>query len=213
MADKRHIWITPNQITGLRLGLAVLFFVILGQFQAAQPVKALLDWASAIFIVAGLTDVLDGYLARRFNLESSIGRILDPFVDKVLTCGAFIFFAGSNFAIDNGQSIANVTGVAPWMVAVIISRELLVTGLRGFSEARGTAFAATVFGKIKMFLQTVTVVWIMLSVAHYDPNHWVHLARLILIWSTVIFTAGSMLAYLGRSRRVLAEADNKGTGN
>jgi len=207
MSKQPRALITPNQVTVLRLAGAVVFFVILGQFDAAHPVGSLLDWALVVFVAAGVTDVLDGYLARKYKLESSFGRVLDPFVDKVLICGAFVFFAGGGFVDEQGESI---TGVSPWMVVVILSRELLVTGLRGFSEARGTVFAATVFGKIKMFLQSVTAGWIMLSLAHYRGVEWVETSRLVFVWATVVFTAASMLAYLGRSRRVLAEADGQG---
>ena len=88
-------------------------------------------FAVAIFLIAAVTDLLDGYLARRWKVEGVFGRVVDPFVDKVLVLGSFIFFAGGNFT--------SITGVVPWMVVVILARELLVTSLRGSMEGSGHA--------------------------------------------------------------------------
>ncbi len=145
-----------------------------------------------MFLVAGLTDVVDGYIARKYSMETSLGRLLDPFVDKILICGAFIFFTGSNFIIAG----RNVTNVAPWMIVLIIGRELLVTSLRGQSESQGKAFPATIQGKIKMFLQSATVITILISLGHFYQQRWADIARQTFIWITVIFTLVSMIGYL-----------------
>ncbi len=137
----------PNQITIARLFLSIVFMALLAQYEYADTRSRLLDWCAAIFIVAALTDWLDGYLARRSNQVTALGRVLDPFVDKILVCGAFMLFIGSGFVNHDG---VNVTGVAPWMVIVIVGRELLVSGLRGFSESRGQSFGASMHGKAKM---------------------------------------------------------------
>jgi CDP-diacylglycerol--glycerol-3-phosphate 3-phosphatidyltransferase len=196
----------PNQITLGRLILAVVFFVLLAQFDIQHPRIWLLDLCFALFIVAALTDWLDGYLARKHNQVTAFGRVLDPFVDKVLVCGTFVFLAGPAFVNDAGR---NVTYVAPWMVVLILGRELLVTGLRGFSESRGTAFGASVYGKAKMVIQSVTAPTLIFFVAHIDASSagpslaWIKIA---LVWLTVAITTLSMIFYLVQSKHVLSEA-------
>ncbi len=193
----------PNQITMTRLILAVLFFILICQFSIEKPNNRILDVCLIIFIIAGLTDWLDGYLARRTNQVTSLGRMFDPFVDKVLVCGAFVFFAGSDFVDDSGH---NVTAVAPWMVVLIIARELLVTGLRGLSESKGQAFAADAFGKAKTVIQMITAGSIMLFVAHGDlsgTGSFLAITSRALLWITVAITAYSGLNYLYKARNVL----------
>lgn len=198
----------PNQITLARLLLAIIFFVVLSQYDArlAEPRRHLLDLATAMFIVAAGTDFLDGYLARRYGQITALGRVLDPLVDKVLICGTFILFAGSGFVDATGQ---NVTKVAAWMAVVIVGRELLVTGLRGFSEATGRAFGAAWYGKLKMWMQSIAAPVILFVIARGDtwPSaasaDWI---KSILVWATVLVTALSMLQYLVRARYILDES-------
>lgn len=196
----------PNQITIARLILAIIFFVLLGQYSHGESGPRLLDVCAALFIVAALTDALDGYLARRQNQVTSFGRVLDPFVDKVLVCGAFVFFCGPGFV--ELESGCNVSGVRVWMVVLIVGRELLVTGLRGFSESQGDAFGANVFGKAKMMVQSITVPVVLFFLAHRDsvlgsPGvAWIMPA---FVWLTVVVTAVSIAAYLVRARSILAE--------
>ncbi len=195
----------PNQITVARLILAVLFFILISRFNVRDPNPRILDVCLIIFVVACLTDWLDGYLARRTNQVTALGRVLDPFVDKVLVCGAFVFFAGSGFVDSDGH---NVTAVAPWMVVVIVGRELLVTGLRGFSEAQGRPFAADVFGKIKTITQMITASVIMLLVAHAPSGETRSLlvgGGEVLLWLTIAITSYSGLNYLYKARAVLLD--------
>src|ERR1700736_1358600 len=124
----------PNQLTAARLVLGIVLFVLIEQ--------AL--WVSCIvvFALAAVTDWLDGYLARKQGLVSTLGRNLDPLVDKVVICGAYIFLLPERGA-----------WLAPWMVTVVVGRELIITGLRSFMENRGASFGADWLGKIKMVLQ------------------------------------------------------------
>jgi CDP-diacylglycerol--glycerol-3-phosphate 3-phosphatidyltransferase len=196
----------PNKITLARLILAIVFFVLLSQYSHQAPTPLILDVATALFIVAAITDILDGYLARKRGLVTSLGRVLDPLVDKVLICGAFILFAGPAFIDRSGE---NVTRVSAWMVVVIVGRELLVTGLRGFNEAQGVAFGASLHGKIKMWMQSIAAPAILLLVAHegtWLPSAAARLARGVLVWLTVIATVLSMGQYLARSRAILDES-------
>ena len=194
----------PNQITIGRLFLAIIFILLLACFDVRQREEGLwmLDAAFVLFVVAAATDWLDGYLARKQNQVTSFGRILDPFVDKILVIGAFVLLLGRGFHNDNGE---NVTGLRAWMVVVIIARELLVSGLRGFSESQGQAYGANWWGKIKMILQSICVGWIIASVGRLQDVGWIREGRPVMIWTMVIFTAASVVAYLVASREALAE--------
>ena len=195
----------PNQITIGRFVLAIVFIVLLARFEwSGMPGDAwMLDVAFWLFVVAALTDILDGYLARKYNQVTSFGRILDPFVDKILVGGAFVLFLGSGF-IDRATG-QNVTGLSAWMVVVIISRELLVSGLRGFSEAGGKPYAANWWGKIKMLIQSITVGYILQSIGGLRHVGWVVALRPYVLWLTVLATAVSVYAYLLASREALSE--------
>ena len=196
----------PNLLTLSRLPMAVVIFALLGAYDAGSSADAwLLDAALVVFIVAGLTDVLDGYLARRFGVASDFGRISDPFIDKVLICGAFAYFAGVDFTVrDAAGDIVSLTGVAVWMAVLIFARELLVTGVRGFSESQGKAFATTAFGKAKMALQSLTIIWVLLTATRADGwGSWARVVRDVLVWATVIYTALSALVYARRIQRLL----------
>jgi CDP-diacylglycerol--glycerol-3-phosphate 3-phosphatidyltransferase len=200
----------PNQITILRLVLAIVFFVCLAQFEGrvANPRLWLLDVSAALFIVAGLTDILDGYLARKYKQVTSFGRIIDPFVDKILVIGAYAFLAGDGFVGPRGY---NISGVTDWMVIIILGRELLVTSLRGVSEASGKAFGANVYGKAKMLLQVVTVCWVLFALAHPVRSDSTLLWRFlvgckpVLLYLTVFATVLSMIPYLWSARGVLSQ--------
>ena len=194
----------PNRITIARFFLAIVFLVMLARIDHAELPEQdwMIDLAFTLFLIAAGTDWLDGYLARKHNQVTSFGRILDPFVDKILLIGAFILLLGRNFRDAAG---ANVTGLAAWMVVVIVARELLVSGLRGFSESQGKAYAANWWGKIKMLLQSITVGWIVMSVGRLRDVEWIMVGRPIMIRVMVLFTAVSVVAYLLASREALAE--------
>ena len=196
----------PNQITLARLGLSVVFMAVLSCYSQREPQPLLLDISTALFVVAALTDFVDGYLARKWGQVTPLGRVLDPVADKVLVCGAFVLFAGSGFVDESGT---NVSGVAPWMVVVILGRELLVTTIRGYQESVGLSFAASLHGKIKMWVQSITAPALLVLIAHegtwFDPQvaRWL---RVALVWITVVATALSLGQYLVRAKRILVES-------
>ncbi|MEI8195195.1 MAG: CDP-alcohol phosphatidyltransferase family protein [Phycisphaerae bacterium] len=208
----------PNGITVARLALTALFFTLLNVHQAAT-FRTTMWVAFVVFVIAALTDILDGYLARSWKVESAFGRVVDPFVDKILICGAFIFFASTDF-IDKsefinfglGTDLTTITGVTPWMAVVLIAREFLITGIRGLAERKGIDFRADWAGKVKMFVQSVAIGAIIVDVATaYDrgplhgPIGWVRLTRDILIWLTLIITVLSATGYILRARRILED--------
>lgn len=194
----------PNKITIARLALAIVFFALLSQYSQRSPHPYLLDIAAGLFVVAAATDMVDGYLARKRGQITTLGRVLDPLVDKVLVCGAFILFAGRPFIDAAGR---NVTEVQAWMVVVIVGRELLVTGLRGFNESLGKSFGASLHGKVKMWMQSIAAPAVLLIIAHEGALGSVATPlKQGLIWLTVVITALSMLVYLSRSRYILEES-------
>jgi CDP-diacylglycerol--glycerol-3-phosphate 3-phosphatidyltransferase len=194
----------PNQITVARFFIALVFLILLALFDFADRQRTLwmLDLAFALFVVAALSDILDGYLARRQDQVTSFGRIFDPFVDKILVTGAFVLLLGRGFRDGSG---ATVTGLEAWMVLIIIGRELLVSVLRGFSESQGRAYAANWWGKIKMVTQSVAVGWVIMSVGSWGDVGWIRDGRPVMIWVTLAVTVASVVAYLFASREALAE--------
>jgi len=207
----------PNLITTSRLILSIVFFTLLSWYQyEGRGHSTLLTWAFFICLVAITTDFIDGYLARRWKVESRFGRVVDPFVDKILVLGSFVFFAGKNFIIPSpieGHAwvVHTITGVTPAMVVVILGRELLVTSLRGLMESMKVQFGAEFAGKIKMVLQSVTILVIVayvyfLGVVLQHRPEWreAYLTyatafRDLLIWVTLIATVWSAVGYVRRS--------------
>jgi phosphatidylglycerophosphate synthase len=206
----RHV---PNLLTGGRLLLAVVFFAMLSYYQyEGRGDPWFLNVAFLVYVAALFTDFLDGYLARRWNVEGVFGRVVDPFVDKVLVLGSFIFFAGKNFIIPIPYqdlttiptNVRTITGVVPWMVVVILGRELLVTSLRGLAESDGRDFGARFSGKLKMAFQSVTVLVILAYVNFFASEHhpfgWAaRLVRDLCIWGTIGITVISGLLYVPRA--------------
>ncbi len=188
----------PNWLTVARLFLAVGCFVALGLYDAAEPRgSALLLLAAALFVLAALTDALDGHLARRWRVTSAFGRIMDPLADKLLVIGAFVYLAGPSFA---GADGSQTTAVEPWMVIVIFAREMLATSIRAYVERRGTAFGADWSGKAKMILQSICVPTVLVIVALNEPTGspdpgWTRWTIGALVWATVIVTIVSGWRY------------------
>ena len=176
----------PNQITIARLVLSMVVFVLI---PLAQYWSAL-----AFFVVAAGTDWLDGYLARKYNLVTRLGRILDPFVDKFLICGVFIFLVA-----DYPKS-----GIAAWMAVVVVTRELLVTVMRSFLEGEGIDFSAKTAGKVKMVFQcgAVIISLMALGFASQTPS-WMNWLLTIVVWLAVGSTIYSGAAYIWQAIRMM----------
>jgi CDP-diacylglycerol--glycerol-3-phosphate 3-phosphatidyltransferase len=212
-------WKIPNQLTIARIVLAGVFFVLIGLYEhGASSARVLLNVAFALYIVAGITDVLDGYLARKLNLTSAFGRIADPFVDKVLVVGAFVMLTGSNFAFPHGAELTDsslpgwvtggmLSGVQAWMVVAILAREFVVSAVRGYSESRGIQFPAIPAGKIKMFVQSVAICTVLFQLANVPTATWAVYFKVTLVWLAVAVTVFSALAYVGKTRRLMTMED------
>jgi CDP-diacylglycerol--glycerol-3-phosphate 3-phosphatidyltransferase len=193
---RSELWNVPNLLSLSRVPLtAVLCWAITAEWWAVGLVT---------FAVAAFTDWLDGWWARKFNQLSAVGRALDPLTDKVLIASAFIFLIPTDAGVEWWR------GIQPWMVAVIVVREILITGLRGIVEATGKKFGADWFGKLKTVLQCSVLIGVLLlkTLAAYQwltdalPTlGWVQFG---LLWATLIATVGSGCQYFVRAAKLLA---------
>ena len=186
---RASVFNVPNQLTGLRLILAVIMFCLIPWGTSTAYLAA-----AVLFILAAGTDWLDGYYARKYNLVTTLGRIIDPFADKVIVCGTFIFLV----AIPKMTEVWY--GLQAWMVVVIVGRELLVTALRSFLEERGADFSAKTSGKLKMVLQCVAAALglLYLSLAQHEAGWiaWLWWPLVASIWVALVVTIGSGFLYV-----------------
>lgn len=176
----------PNLITLSRLGLAVILFWLI-------YVEGFWISAAVLFVVAAATDAIDGYIARKYGQVTTLGRILDPFVDKIIVCGAFVFLL---------EKKAD-SGVNSWMVMSVIGREMFVTGLRSFLEQAGKDFSAAFIGKAKMALQCVAITMSLLSLSPEVGGETFNFYRDIVLWVAVAVTVYSGLTYAIRGFQML----------
>jgi CDP-diacylglycerol--glycerol-3-phosphate 3-phosphatidyltransferase len=194
----------PNILTLGRLVLTIIFLVMVlyspqRYAQGELPFPDWLDIAFILFVIAGLTDIIDGIVARRFNVTSKFGRMVDPLADKVLVCGAFICFAliGEPKLFGLGPA---ALALIHWSVAgVLIAREVYVTTLRHIAEARGINFAATFSGKIKMFLQSFAIGTVIIKMAHVQTATWGYWFTTVVFAATLIVTVISGVRATQRS--------------
>ena len=213
----------PNLLTIARVILATAFFLIMATAlwpQEGRSVELRQFWgniAVVIFVVAAATDYADGMLARRWKVVSVFGRVMDPFGDKLLVIGTFVFLAGPGFlpidgftsegklVLETDGSLGMTSGVRPWMVALILARELLVTSIRGVLEGMGLDFSAGASGKIKMILQSVAApvaLFVAVNPFALESEVWCW-TRDILIWATLAVTIWSAWPYVIRARALI----------
>lgn len=186
----------PNQITVGRLLLAAVLFVLLGTADGAHRGPVFWYGAFSLFLVAVLSDGLDGYLARSRGQVTAFGRIADPFADKIVICGVLVL------AMKIGQTRALVPA---WIVLAVLAREFLVSGLRSFLEGRGTAFGARWEGKTKLVVQAIYC-----SAVLFYPGHrfdWVLWLARVFLWVTLAMTLYSAVAYTRSAARLLNRGD------
>ncbi len=211
----------PNALTGLRLLIAIAFFILLsvGDYPVRdimvtpkQPLYRYLG-AAVLFGLAALTDALDGPLARRWKVVSKFGRVMDPFADKVLVVGGFVMLAGPTFGLDDAtKPHFQVSGVWPWMVVLILGRELLVTSIRAVAEEEGHDFSAEWSGKAKMILQACVIpfILVMLGITEVHRGAWGRRVIDGAVWATLAVTVASGLPYVWRGIAVLSRGGSGG---
>lgn len=190
----------PNILTFMRLGLTVVFlWMILYSPQVANR-PFFLDVAFVLFVIAGLSDIVDGHVARRYNASTKFGRMIDPLVDKILVVGAFTCFAliGVPHLFDWGPV---TLGIIHWgVLAVLVVREVYVTILRHRAEAHGVNFGAVAAGKIKMFLQSFAIGTVLIKMAHVQTAEWGHWFTLVTYAAMIVMTIVSGLQATRRNK-------------
>ncbi len=195
----------PNRITALRfVGALAVFAIFAGQGDMSVADiardRTSTQWAFWLFIATAVSDVLDGWLARRGNQVTAFGRIADPFVDKVMVLGAMVFLSVMPWSR---------SWFPAWIVVVILAREFLVTGLRGYVESLGQKFPADWFGKVKMFTQCVAVgVVVGLHAFEFSDSAYAFWGKVgtVFVYATLLTTLGSCVSYLVKTRQVLMES-------
>jgi len=200
---RAKVWNVPNQVTVSRLVLAIVLFALLGWgFYTAGLV---------VFIIAASTDWVDGYWARKYGQITQLGRILDPFADKMIICGTFIYLAASPQLADGSPA----SGVAAWMAVVILAREMAVTALRSFIENQGGDFSAKWAGKWKMVFQCVAASFSIGKLQWYDASAraftsdlptWVSNGLNVTLWIAIALTVYSGYEYIVVAIRTLRRA-------
>ena len=185
--DSRQIFNVPNQITMLRLVLSIVVFVLV-------PLELYIP-ALIIFAVAAGTDWVDGYYARKYDQVTQLGRILDPFCDKIIICGSYILLSVQMRDIQ-ADSFGLSVQIAGWMAVVVVGRELLVTALRGFIEQHGGDFSAKFSGKLKMVFQCAAVIGSLAVLSHpTESSDQLRVTTLLLIWLSVVSTIYTGIIY------------------
>lgn len=172
----------PNKLTMFRVILIPFFIVFL-----LIPITPYDKWiALAIFIVASLTDLLDGKIARKYNLVTNFGKFMDPLADKLLVCSALI-------------CLIELDKIPSWMVIIIIAREFIISGFRLVASDNGVVIAASYFGKFKTTFQMVAV---CLMIADLPA---LYAVTQIVLWIAVILTVVSLIDYLVKNKSVMKE--------
>lgn len=180
-APSDRIWNVPNGLSLLRLLLAI---GVGGLIESQLYVSAMIA-----FVIAASTDFLDGWWARRFNQITKLGRILDPFVDKIIVTAALVALVGQT-----GSHIA------AWMVTLILGREFLVTSLRAMVEGKGGDFSARWMGKWKMLVQCAAIVASLWLLAW--PQIWLSWVTRLLAWGAVLITLASGIDYVAQAMKI-----------
>ena len=177
---------TPNKLTLLRV-ILIPFFVV---FMLTPLGGTAGKWiALGIFVIASLTDTLDGYLARRDNLVTNFGKFMDPLADKVLVCSAMI-------------CLVEMDRLPAWIVIIIIGREFIISGFRLIASDNGIVIAASYWGKFKTVSQMVMIILLIA-----DLGGGFAVAEQIFIYLALVLTVVSLIDYLWKNRQVISMQD------
>lgn len=188
MADLNLWQKLPNWLTYIRLGLIPIFVLLM-----LDPSRLMVDLATLVFIIAALTDYIDGYVARRFGAISDFGKLLDPLADKILVMAALIMLVAQR------SDVFSEPWVPGWMVVLVLSREIWVTGLRGVAASQGKIVAASNSGKYKSALQMISIfcllmhdrgfLWLGLNISYQIVGlNLLALSIAISYWGAVAYT-------------------------
>lgn len=176
----------PNKLTTLRMILVPVFVVFLLLQNGTNQVFRMISLV--IFIVASLTDLADGKIARKYNLVTDFGKFMDPLADKLLVCSALICL------IQLGE-------IPAWMVVIIIAREFAISGFRLIASDNGVVIAASYWGKFKTTFQDIAVVLMILNIPALQ------LLTTIVTWIALILTVVSLCDYIAKNYKVVLKGD------
>ncbi len=181
----------PNRLTILRV-ILIPFFVVCLLLDGGDG--ALRYGALAIFIVASLTDALDGHIARKYNLVTNFGKFMDPLADKLLVCSAMICL------IELGR-------IPAWVVLVIIAREFIISGFRLIASDNGVVIAASWWGKSKTVVQMVMIILLLLNLGLIFPEgaDIIYVIEQVFIYLAMILTVISLIDYIVKNVKVLSD--------
>lgn len=182
---RANVFNLPNQLTIARLVLSIVLFGLI--------TFRLYTAGFFVFVAAASTDWLDGYFARKYGMVTMLGRILDPFVDKIIICGTFICLVADPRS-----------GIQGWMAVVVVGRELLITALRSFLEQQGADFSASMSGKLKMVLQCLAAGTSLFLLSEMvspaaEPPAWLDYLLKGSVWSALALTVYSGVEYVRRA--------------
>lgn len=173
----------PNKLTVLRMIMIVPFVV----FMLTDVAGDMSKWiALALFVVASLTDLLDGHIARKYNLVTNFGKFMDPLADKLLVCAAMICL------VETGK-------IPSWVVIIIISREFIISGFRLIASDNGIVIAASYWGKFKTVFQMIMIVLMIADIAA------IQIVTQIVMWIALVLTVVSLIDYLKKNWHVMGE--------
>jgi len=177
---------TANHVTLSRLYLSLAYFPML-MFLPAGPWLAL---PLALLIAAGITDIVDGQLARKTNSVSDFGRVADAFIDRILVGGSYVIFLSWGL-------------VDTWVVLVVVVREFLVGGMRNLADSRGLFFQSTVFGKTKFASQFAACAAVIVYRMAFAPEAWAHAAMDVVVYVSAANTLASAVVYFASYKRLV----------
>ena len=199
----------PNKLTVSRFVLTAAFLWAMFSRFAYNDTLALF-----FFCLAGITDFLDGHLARQRKLITNFGILMDPLADKVMTCSAFVALVERHALAPPPVTHLGLLAICPrvvaWMVVIIVTRELAITGLRLLAASKNVVLAAENYGKHKTISQIVALIALLLMEAYAEwpagvqqyLAPWVPVFAQFALWLTVILTATSGILYLAKNRRL-----------
>ena len=176
----------PNKLTILRTVMIPFFILFLytDWFHGYDKIIA-----AVIFIAASLTDMLDGKIARKYNLVTNFGKFMDPLADKLLVCSALI-------------ALVDLNKIAAWVVIIIIAREFIISGFRLIAAENGVVIAANYWGKFKTVSQMIMIILLLI-----DLGGVFDILEQIFIWLSLALTVISLITYIWQNRSVLSMQD------
>ncbi|MGN0160674.1 MAG: CDP-diacylglycerol--glycerol-3-phosphate 3-phosphatidyltransferase [Lachnospiraceae bacterium] len=183
----------PNKLTIFRVILIVPFVLLLlgnhAGLRFMEPISPVADYiACGLFIIASLTDLLDGKIARKYNLVTNFGKFMDPLADKLLVCAAMICL------VDMGR-------LSSWIVIIIISREFIISGFRLIASDNGVVIAASYWGKFKTTFQMIMIILLILNI----PNPVMQMITTVVVYIALILTVVSLVDYLMKNKDVMKD--------